>query len=631
MASKNKQKYTGFSSLSIYRVADEEIGKLKNNRIHYTYQNGPKKIDNNKSKNPNIYQSEITNNKYYINEYKNINKEKNSRNKSAIKIQHNSVGGKLGKGEGEPKNHKKNILRINNVNVSKDKDKNSSNKKNNYTYKAKQIKKKNIEYIDRIIIDLVTSNNEDNETNKSESKNSDTQNNINVNNSINNKDNNNEINIYENIQNKNNNLKNMKINKKDDLEASLDIIKKRWKKDCKQCHEFNFPPLLYNEIEIKKKEIEKIINKWENQNNIAKEINFFIEEKKNIKENENKKEEEKEKEKEKEEDINNINNFKIKWDNIQIKNENFFTIKNKLDKDSFLYSEQNYIKDLTKNIYIPKNEENYFCVLNNDNFIDDFNKIDYKLIKPKDKNQLELDLSNYYNEKKENYLKNKDNNDELKVIPIYLLNDKQIKLLYEELYCDIKMNKNKNEYLNSQLSVAKQTAIDYEIIEIYTPKNTNIDNNSNNNSHNSLSKKSIIIDNLKNDKMSESNNEIKKKSSQEFGQYTPISMLNEKIGSYVGSGYNKYSIPERQINFSFNNSNYNSYNNYNNKYSNFKRAFDNDILKKNNFSLKVERFNAEDSSISSKNSSKRNNEKNNILDYSKYSNNSNKTMKNNKK
>ena len=37
MSSKNNQKKYGFSSLSIYRVADEEIGKLKNNRIHEQY------------------------------------------------------------------------------------------------------------------------------------------------------------------------------------------------------------------------------------------------------------------------------------------------------------------------------------------------------------------------------------------------------------------------------------------------------------------------------------------------------------------------------------------------------------------------------------------------------------------
>ena len=57
MASKNNQKKNGFSSLSIYRVVDEEIGKLKNNRIHYTYQNINKRNNDNKNQNK-LYKSE---------------------------------------------------------------------------------------------------------------------------------------------------------------------------------------------------------------------------------------------------------------------------------------------------------------------------------------------------------------------------------------------------------------------------------------------------------------------------------------------------------------------------------------------------------------------------------------------
>ena len=61
--------------------------------------------------------------------------------------------------------------------------------------------------------------------------------------------------------------------------------------------------------------------------------------------------------------------------------------------------------------------------------MNDFNKIDYRVIKPNNKNELENDLNDFYNKKKINYLKNKDNNEELKINPIYILNFKQIKQL----------------------------------------------------------------------------------------------------------------------------------------------------------------------------------------------------------
>ena len=124
--------------------------------------------------------------------------------------------------------------------------------------------------------------------------------------------------------------------------------------------------------------------------------------------------------------------------------------------------------------------------------------------------------------------------------------------------------------------------------------------------------------------MSEVNYEGKKRSSKEFGQFTPISMLNEKFVVYAVSRNIKYSIPERQGFLNFINYNY-------------KKVFDNDTLKRNNFSLKIEKCNDSNESFkSSKNSSKRNNETidkktNNIIDYSKYSNNSNKSSEKNLK
>ena len=102
MASKNNKKKYGFSSLSIYRVADEEIGKLKNNRIHYTYQNNPNKNKDNKAQ-QNLNKSEQLN-------QRNNSTEKNNRNKNPTKVHHSSMNG-AEKSRSRNKN-KMNILRI---------------------------------------------------------------------------------------------------------------------------------------------------------------------------------------------------------------------------------------------------------------------------------------------------------------------------------------------------------------------------------------------------------------------------------------------------------------------------------------------------------------------------------------
>ena len=121
------------------------------------------------------------------------------------------------------------------------------------------------------------------------------------------------------------------------------------------------------------------------------------------------------------------------------------------------------------------------------------------------------------------------------------------------------------------------------------------------------------------------NNKGDKKSSEDFGQYTPLSMLNEKFFVFAVSRNIKYSIPERQgfINFI-------NYNNHIKK----NKAFD--ILKKNTFSLKIEKYNNLENLKSTKNSKKSLNESldkknNSIIDYSKYSNNSNKSSEKNLK
>ncbi len=584
MTSKNNQRKFGFSSLSIYRVADEEIGKLKNNRIHYTYQSGLKNNNDTKNKNKDLSQSHQINLKNPSNQKK--SKEKDYRNKSAVKVQHyTNVNSYI---EIEPKKQsKKNGLK--GSNISKEKDKLSYNKKSGNTYKTKAIKKRNMEHIDRIIIDLVNDD-EDNDTVKIESnyykKEKYFKKYI-----INNNEESNES-----LINKDNNIAN-----KDGLQYALNIIENRWKNKYAESKENNIS-LLSNQIYRKKKEIENILINKNIKQDPVKEINFSIlKERKIIK-----------KQEDDNNNINNKNNIINRWSkNIQKENNKYFSLLKEINKNNFKYSEKDYIKDLTKNINIPPNNENAFYIINNDNFINEKNKIDYKIVKPNNKDQLESELFNYYQEKKNNYLKNKDNNEELKINPIYILSDKQIKQFFEELNIDNKP-KNKNEFCNTELSVAKQMAIDYEIIEIFTPKHNNIDNNSNN----AISKRSSVLSNyLRKEKTSEVNYTKEKKSSGDFGQYTPISMLNDKFHVYAVSRNIKYSIPQRQgfINFL-------SYN---------QGSFNYNKLEKNNFSLKIEWY-EKDSNKNSKNTTKRNDEsldkKNeNIIDYSKLSGVSNKS------
>ena len=576
MASQNKN---GFSSLSVYRVEDEEIRKLKNNRIHFTYP------DNNKNK-QNLHQSEQIIIKVPL--YGNKNIGKNPKTKSAIKMNNPSI--KSGEENELRSKSRNNYQRASNS--SKEKDQVSGNKKsvNTFAYKLKPGKKRNQNHIDKIIIDIVNNNDDDNATIKTDSNYYENEKLYKtfIDNNRNNKDNNSEINNNDALD------KNKLKNSNNSLQKALNIVQNRWFDNFNEVQELNMT-ILCDEITKKKREIELIIDRWNNKKNIVKGESLSL-----IKRNKNPQNIE----------INKNNNDINRWkNNIRKQNDKFFSIIKKVDKNKFLYSEKNYINDLSKNIYIPKDNINYFCALNNDNFIDNYNKIDYKILKPKNKNQLEVDLFNFYQEKKMNYLKNKDNNDDLKINPIYVLNDKQIKQLYEDLNKakDKQDNINsKNEFKQSQLSVAKQTAIDYEIIEIFTPKNNNIDNNSNYNT-----KRSNFNNELKNDKASEINIGPEKKPSGEFGQYTPISMLNEKFGIYAVSRNIKYCIPERQGGLNFHNSNKNKIINYNP-----------DSLKRNKFSLKIERCQNYESYKSSKNTTKRNDkslDKKNIIDYSKYS------------
>ena len=560
MTTKNNQKKYGFTSLNIHRVNNEEI--TKNNNIHLSNVTGQKQNENN--------QYHQTNFKYPQNDNKKKYNER-SRNKSGIKLSNYTTIGGL-----ETKNQtKKNVLKI--CTISKEK-----NRKSDISLNSKVVKKKYKNHVERIIIDLVRNDDDDNATIKTDSNYFEKENLYKS--FINKKENNEDIN---NLENKDNNS-NYKMN---DLYEILNIIGNRWKNNCVLSKEQDMS-LLYNEIWAQKKEVEKIISRWNNKKKIVKNNNFsFIKNEKVIKDY-------------KKNNINNKYNY-----NIQKEKKDSFTIDKNINKEYFLYSKKNYIKDLVKNIYIPQNNDNRFAMLNNDNYINDFRKIDYKKIKPNNKNNLETDLNNYYDEKKINYLKNKDNNEELKINPIYIINEKQIKQLYEDLNIQDKNNNNIKSNLNRNSLLKKQMVIDYEIIEVFTPKDNNKDNNTNQNSV----RYSSYSNELKNDKISDINYDEKKKifKYEDFGQVTPLSMLDEKFIIYAVSRISKYSIPQKQGFFSY----LNNINNYSNNIKNYSN-----VLNKYTFSFTIERRKYLNSFKNQKTMSKT--DENNIIDFSKLSDNS---------
>ena len=552
MTTKKNQKKNLFTSLKIYRVDNEEI--VNNNNIHLSSVIGPKKKENNKN-----YQMNF---KFPQNDNKKKYKDK-SRNKSGIKLSYYSFI----EGVETINKTKKNFLKIRTV--SKDK-----YKRNGQTFKTKVVKKSRINHVNRIIINLVRNDNDCNMCIKTDSnyyekeplyKNY-------INKIENNEDN-------DNLEKKDNNSN----IKKNNFSETINIIRKRWKNNCVLSKQQEIP-LLCNEIWNQKKEIEKIINRWNKEKKIVKKNFSFIKKEKSIKGKQ-------------------INNFMNKWNNnIQKENKDNFTINKNINSDFFLYSEKYYIKDLVKNIYIPKNNNNRFIILNNDNYIKNFSKIDYEIIKPNNKKELEADLKNYYNEKKINYLKNKDNNEEQKINLIYILNDKQIKQLYEELNIQDKNSNNMKTNISPNFTFTKQRVIDYEIREFFTPKDQNKDNNTNPNSK----RLGFYSNELKNDKISEINYKGKKKLNkyEDFGQVTPLKMLDEKFIIYAVIRTNKYSIPQKQRSLSYLNKNNNINDNSN-------------VLKKSTFSFGIERLKNLDSFKSQKTNSKINN--NNIIDFSKFS------------
>ena len=295
--------------------------------------------------------------------------------------------------------------------------------------------------------------------------------------------------------------------------------------------------------------------------------------------------------------------------------ETFFTIYKTAIKEKFINMEEKYIKDLSNSIFIPKNNQNDFYIINPPNNFQSLNKTPYKLINPKDTNQLESQLLDYYTQNKNNFYTNIDINEDIeeqKLKPIYVLSKPQIIYLYNEL------NREKNRDWGigqDALTISRQVALDYEILEVFTPR-TNKDNNTNRTKYNPNYLDSNGI-------RDENENSIKN-NSQDFGQYTPISMLNEKFFVYAISRNIKYSIPESQ-----------GFINYLNYDKFVKKDFSKDNLQKNKFSLKITKINKPDNNKFNQNNKYNinyNKKKiNNIIDYSKYSSGSEKDAKINNK
>ena len=342
--------------------------------------------------------------------------------------------------------------------------------------------------------------------------------------------------------------------KNEEIENRLNM----WKNSMKTMEIENISYLV-DKLAIKKKEIENRINIWINNNKVINlnNISFLVDYLK-IKEKQNQMY------------LDNWNN------NIQIEeNKNYFSIEAIKDKINFKYSEKKYITDLIQNINISDNNDINFFILNYDNNKDNLNKIKYKIIKPNNKEELESFLYNFYNENKINIEKsdelNKDNNlspylinKESHINPTFILNNEQINQLYEEF-------NNKKEWNNISLIISQEIELNYEIIEPYSPSEKNKDNNS-----------EIQMEKI-NDLKLKGMNKLRK----DFGETTPLILLQDKFYVYAVSRNIKYSIqsPQTCINY---------INNNNAKNKNI-LSFEANQIKINHFSLWIERVDKLDS------------------------------------
>lgn len=530
-------------SLGINREINEEIGQLKNNRIHYTTNQN---LKNSKSREKqNIYQNQRINIRL---EERNKHTPLNQK-KSNTKISYN--------------NYK------DNQSLSKDKISKKSSSKSKEKIKlikTKVIKKRNIGQVERVVIDLI---NEDIDSIKTEQSN-----NYSIYDSEKQFRHNKEYNINDSIQykNKDNNGTNS-TNSINEKLLAINKIEGRWLNNSISNNEVNLS-FIYNEIQSQKMMIENMIKNWKKNIQIKKEVNInFIKDKnafyyENMKEKWNNDikiikgnnltflvDEIKLKEKE-------MNDMLLRWNN-GLKNDNniIISFKELQDKNIFKYSEEKYLKDVISSAQFPEiinNNNNIFYLLNISN---NPNKLNYKVINPKDKNELESLVFSFYKENKLNSnIKGSNNSLEqlFQIHPLIILNEEQMNQLNEKINkskikdsVEYTGTDSKKENADTQFTISKQIAIDYEIIE---QTQSNI---------------------TKTDKLSDT-----RKVFQDFGQSTPLSMLYEKFLVFAVSRNIKYSVNSPQNNVF-----------YINELNKIKKyGFDSEKLLVNKFSLWIEKI-----------------------------------------
>jgi hypothetical protein len=528
-------------SLGINREINEEIGQLKNNRIHYTSNQIQK---NNKSKEK-LYQNQRINIKFEErNKYANLYPKK-----SNTKISYNNRD-----------NHS----------ISKDKSSKKSSSKSKdkvKMIKTHVIKKRNIGQVERVVIDLI---NEDIDSIKTEQSNI-----YSIYDSEKHFRNNKEISESIQFRNKDNNGTNSTNSINEKLMA-INKIEGRWVNNSISNQEVNLY-YIYDEIQRQKKQIYYTINMWKENTEIKKEADFnFISKIKPIDlpekwNNENKISKGNNlvyivdiiKNKEKEmNDLIKKNNDLLNEENQIIKS--FEKLKN---KNNFKYLEERYLKDVLSKASFTENSSsntNIFYLLNINNALDNSSKLNYKVINPKEKTELEKLVINFYNENKLN-----SNNEILEINPLLILNEEQMNQLYERLNkikvrdsASITGTDSKKENHETQYTISKQIAIDYEIIE----------------------------QTISNISKTEKSSEVRKLY-QNFGQCTPITMLYDKFLVFGVSRNIKYSVHSPQSNICFPCP-------LNKIKTSSSVGFDKEKLSMNKFSLWVEKIDKIDSIIS---------------------------------
>ena len=537
-------------TLGINQEINEEIGQLKNNRIHYTSNQNLKKTKSREKQN--IYPNQRIDIRFQ------------ERNKQTSLNQNKS-------------NNKTNYNNRDNRSLSKDKltkKSSSKSKEKVQTIKTKVIKKRNIGQVERVVIDLI---NEDIDSIKTDQSNT-----YSVNDSEKPYRYNKEFNYIESnqIKNKDNNGTNS-TNSINERLMAINKIEGRWLNNSISNKEINFS-VIYNEIQKQKMLIEKMINNWKKNIKIKNEINI------NYMNNQKIGNSLKEKWKN---DIKIIkeNNFSFIVDKISVEkkemndlilnNNNNKLKENKIinsfeelkERNIFKYSEEKYLNDIISRITFPANNNgnNIFYILNMSNISNNSTKLNYKVISPKDKKEFESSITNFYNENKLINNVNKSNNsfDQLyQINPLIILNEEQMSQLNEKINknkikdsVEITGTDSKKDNPDTIFTISKQIALDYEIIE---KTQSNI---------------------TKTDKYSDT-----RKIYQDFGQSTPLSMLYEKFLVFAVSRNIKYSINSPQNNIF-----------YANVLDKFKKnGFDEDKLAINNFSLWVEKIDKIESCVS---------------------------------